>query len=216
MRVYRGLRDSRTSLFPMGKTITKLPSRFGRSRQDAPEMGSPHPGDERLGDADHRGDPPGPHIAAREPFDLHVHPFVTLQRNSPELGIAPHFLISSNVEENMLRVCSWRDRGTYDVLSQSKEDEQGDDLKMVCDGRYKVIGPRRLPDGLPNLDLALEDRGSSTLVIIELKWLRKPMQFRERISHDEEIQKGRYSLERSRNLRGKPLFLKDAVRRILV
>ena len=149
-------------------------------------------------------------LPAREPFDLHVHPFVTLQRNSPELGIAPHFLISSNVEENMLRVCSWRDRGTYDVLSQSKEDEQRDDLKMVCDGRYKVIGPRRLPDGLPNLDLALEDRGSSTLVIIELKWLRKPMQFRERISHDEEIQKGLLQLRKIEEfLRGKPLFLKD-------
>jgi hypothetical protein len=149
-------------------------------------------------------------LPASEPFDLHVHPFVTLQRNSAELGIAPHFLISSNVEENMLRVCSWRDRGIHNVLSQSKEEEQRDDLKAACDGRYNVIGPRRLPGRLPNLDLALEDRGSSTLAIIELKWLRKPMHFRERISHDEEIQDGLMQLRKIEEfLRSRPLFLKD-------
>jgi hypothetical protein len=149
-------------------------------------------------------------MPATEPFDLHVHPFVTTGPNSAHLAVAPHFLISSNVEENMLRVCSRRDRRIYDVLSQSKEDEQRDDLKEACEGRYKVIGPRRLPDGLPNLDLALEDRGSSTFAVIELKWLRKPLYFRERISHDEEIQSGLRQLRKIEEfLRSRPTFLKD-------
>jgi hypothetical protein len=149
-------------------------------------------------------------MPATELFDLHVHPFVPLRRDSSELGVAPHFPISSNVEENMLRICSWRDRQIYDVLSQSKEDEQRNDLKRLCPSEYRVIGPRRLPGGLPDLDLALEDRGSSTLAIIELKWLRKPMYFRERISHDEEIHKGLRQLKQIENfLRRNPMFIKD-------
>jgi hypothetical protein len=135
---------------------------------------------------------------------------VILQPNPTELGIAPHFLISSNVEENMLRVCSSRDRGIYNVLSQLKEDEQRNDLKTACEGRYKVIGPRRLPNGLPNLDCALEDRNSSALAIIELKWLRKPMYLGERISHDEEIQNGLMQLRKIEEfLHTRPLFVKD-------
>ena len=145
-----------------------------------------------------------------EPLDLHVHPFVVLDSNALEMGIAPHFLISSNVEENMLRVCSWRDRAIYDVLSQSKEGEQRDDLRSVCEPKWKLLGPRRLPDDRTNLDLILEDRDSSTLAIVELKWLRKPLHFRERISHDEEIRKGLQQLRKIEEfLRSRPLFLKD-------
>jgi hypothetical protein len=76
--------------------------------------------------------------------------------------------------------------------------------------RFRCDGPIRLPGGLPDLDFLAEDESSSTLVIAELKWVRKPVQFFERLDRDKQIQDGITQLkEISDFLRGNPIYLRE-------
>jgi hypothetical protein len=47
-----------------------------------------------------------------------------------------------------------------------------------------------LPDGSTEIDLVIEDLQSSTVVIAELKWYRKPSTYRERLQVDEDFEDG--------------------------
>lgn len=150
-----------------------------------------------------------PSEKSKKLLDLHVHPFVSLGANSALLGLAPQFAIKSNAEENMLRICSYREEWAFGEISKSKEDEQRQDLISTC-SRFRCHGPINLPKGLPDLDFIVEDRGSSTLVIAELKWIRKTVHFFERLERDKEVHKGLGQLEdMARFLGANPTYLKD-------
>jgi hypothetical protein len=150
-----------------------------------------------------------PSEKSKKLLDLHVHPFVSLGANSAVLGLAPQFAIKSNAEENMLRICSYRDERTFAEISRSKEDEQRQDLIATC-FRFRCHGPISLPKPLPDLDFLVEDESSTTLLVAELKWVRKTVHFFERLDRDKEIQKGLKQLkEISRFLGANPNYLKE-------
>ncbi len=52
--------------------------------------------------------------------DLHLFLFVPLDSSHSTLALAPHFVINSNLEQNILRVCSYLRPRSYDLLSNDK------------------------------------------------------------------------------------------------
>lgn len=127
-------------------------------------------------------------------IDLHVHPLVPLDGRSNVLALAPPFPLHSRHDENILRVCSQRRPAIYNVTSPDKEAEMRDALQSAG-ARYRPGGPIKLPEPLPNIDLLIGDEASSTLVVAELKWLRKTLRPAEIPEREAELLKGINQLE---------------------
>jgi hypothetical protein len=128
-------------------------------------------------------------------LDLHVHPLVPLDGGSEVLALASPFPLHSRHDENVLRVCSQSQPEVYDATSLEKEAEMRAALR-AAGARYGAYGPFRLPDPLPDIDLVMADEASSTLVIAELKWLRKTLRPAEIPERDAEVLKGIDQLSR--------------------
>src|SRR5580704_17766866 len=133
--------------------------------------------------------------------NLHVCPFVPLRSSETEMALAPHFPLHSRADENILWVCSRLRPAQFDAASVMKESEMFAALEKVC-SRYSSQGPIHLANPTPDIDLLLTDEDSSTVVIAELKWIRKPTKVFERIKRDEEILKGFEQLRKIRQFLG--------------
>lgn len=112
--------------------------------------------------------------------DLHLFPFVPLDHSHSTLAMAPHFVLNSNLEENILRVCSYLRPEAYNLLSNDKERTMREDIICKLE-RFNVHHSVDLPDGSTEIDLIVEDEASSAVLIAELKWYRKPVTYRERL-----------------------------------
>ncbi len=121
--------------------------------------------------------------------DLHVHPIIPLDASTMNLAIAPQFPLHSRPDENILRVCSLLRPSDFDVTSLKKEPEFRADLEKLG-SPYLLQGPIALPHPAPDIDLLLTDEASSTIVISELKWIRKTVRPVERLSRDADVLKG--------------------------
>ena len=121
--------------------------------------------------------------------DLHVFPFVPLSNTHDLLALIPQFVLGSNPEENILRTCSYLRPQVFNQLSNEKEESMRnvllEDLK-----RYQPQHSIELPNGSTEIDLVVEDEASSTVLISELKWYRKPSTYRERLRADEHFLDG--------------------------
>jgi hypothetical protein len=53
--------------------------------------------------------------------------------------------------------------------------------------RYGADGPFGLPDPLPDIDLLAVDESSSTVLVAELKWIRKPIRPAEEVDLDLDV-----------------------------
>ncbi|MEK7995406.1 MAG: hypothetical protein AAB403_16520 [Planctomycetota bacterium] len=122
-------------------------------------------------------------------LDLHVHPFVPLDSAKLGLAVAPQFPLQSRPDENILRVCSILRPDVFDTTSLEKEPEILADLQKRCP-RHALQGPVRMPKRNPDIDLIVTDENSSTIVIAELKWIRKTLRPVEIIDRDAEVLKG--------------------------
>jgi hypothetical protein len=141
-----------------------------------------------------------------------VYPFVPLDRNSSELAVAPQFPLAARADENVLRALSYRVPNEFSKVTTQKEGILRARLKDV-NTRFKLPEPIRLPDGSTDLDLIIEDSGSNTLVLSELKWIRKPVKALEHIQRDEEVEKGIRQIKTIRNyVRSHPDFLMQSGR----
>lgn len=146
----------------------------------------------------------------RRPVDLIVHPFVPLDADTRLLGLVPHLPLYSRPDENILRMTSHLNPVAYNTSSQSKEEEMRHDLISDLPPHISTAGPVILPDGNPDLDLILEDKASSTLVLAELKWTRKPISLFERCDRDEDFIKGIAQLRNIKKfLSQNPSYLTD-------
>jgi hypothetical protein len=135
--------------------------------------------------------------------DLNVYPFVPLDESRGTIALIPHFVLNSNPEENILRICSYHRPKVYDLLSNDKEAIMRETLVGHL-GSYGVDHSIQLPDGSAEIDLVIEDESSSTAVIAELKWYRKPTTYRERLRADEQFLDGMH-----RQLRRIKLFCRE-------
>jgi len=133
--------------------------------------------------------------------NLHVCPFVPLDSSGRQMAVAPHFPLHSRPDENILWLCSKLRPTQFDAVSLKKEPEMYAALEKIC-SRYSPQGPIHLPNPSPDIDLLLTDEDSSTVVIAELKWIRKPTKILERIKRDEDVLKGFDQLRRLRQFLG--------------
>ncbi len=125
--------------------------------------------------------------------------------------MVPHFGLSARVDENLLRTLSRTDKKAYDTLSEIKEAEMQDDIRLALPNTVSAFGPYELPkESKTNLDLVIVDEPGSTLVLVELKWIRKPLFAKERNRADAEFLKGIQQLARIKLfLESNPTYLKN-------
>ena len=139
--------------------------------------------------------------------DLHVHPFVALEGKVETLALAPSFPLHSRHDENILRVCSQIRGQIYDVTSSEKEAEMRASIRDVA-GRFSAAGPFPLLPPVPDIDLMMADEASATLVIAELKWIRKTLRPAEIPDRDADVLNGLNQLSAIKEfLTGKPDYL---------
>jgi hypothetical protein len=86
---------------------------------------------------------------------------------------------------------------TFDATSLEKEVEILIALQKTC-ARYSPQGPIPLPKPNPDIDLLLTDESSSTIVVAELKWIRKTARPVEFLDRDADVLKGIKQLEQIR------------------
>jgi hypothetical protein len=129
-------------------------------------------------------------------LDLHVHPFVPLNAAGQELALAPQFPLHSNIDENILKIPSLLRPAVYDATTIEKEVEMR--ATLMGASRFRVEGPATLPKPLPDIDLIVEDLKSSSVLIAETKWVRKPLRPIESVERDADVLKGVKQLEHIR------------------
>lgn len=129
-------------------------------------------------------------------MDLYVHPFVPLSVERDLFGLVPHFTLNSRADENIIRVCSHLRPQIHSAISLSKEAEMRDHLVAASRAELRLRGPRMLPEPLPDIDLIVEDVASSTVIIAELKWLRKTVRPTEHPEREREFLNGAAQLKK--------------------
>ena len=140
-----------------------------------------------------------------------VYPFIPLDGFNQELAVAPQFPLGARSDDNILRAFSNRSHAEFSRINQ-KEPLVRDRI-LAANSRFNIPEPVRLPNGKTDLDLIIEDTQSSTLVLAELKWIRKPLTARERIRCNSEIEKGLQQVQLVRDYaRANPDFLKRSRR----
>ncbi len=138
-------------------------------------------------------------FGVRAPIDLHSELFVELDQNGDLLGLLPHFGLSARLDENLFRTLARKDNKKYNELSEIKEEEMVEELRGASSKSASIFGPYELPkEAQTNLDLVIVDEVASTVLIAELKWIRKPLFVKERIRADEEFLKGLLQLTKLR------------------
>ena len=145
----------------------------------------------------------------RRSSDLHVHPIVQIDATNGLLAVAPPFILQANHEENIFRVCSQRRQRVFDIISRRKEAEMLATLRPSV-GRYASQESLGLPNENPDIDLIIADDTSSTVVLAELKWIRKPLRVLEIPDRDGDVMKGIDQLRLIRTfLRANPDHLRE-------
>lgn len=148
-------------------------------------------------------------FSVKQSVDLHVYPFIPLGGANEMLALAPPFPLHSRHDENILRACSQRRQQMYDVTSLEKQSEMLAAAR-AAGWRYGADGPVQLPNPVPDIDLLAVDESCSTVVIAELKWIRKTVRPAEIAERDADVLKGIDQLESIRGyLAAHPDYLRS-------
>jgi hypothetical protein len=135
-----------------------------------------------------------------------IHPFVPLDNFT--LAVAPQFPLASLPDDNVVRALSYASNVLFSGQNTQKETVMRSRISEVA----IQYGPRYsidLPNGSTEIDMLLVDEASSTVVMAELKWIRKPNRTVERIDRDKEVEKGLSQLRLIRTYaRENPDFLR--------
>jgi hypothetical protein len=130
--------------------------------------------------------------------DLHVHPFVPLDKARFQIALAAPFPLHSLPDENILLVCSLLRPDVFDAASLEKEDELITAFMREL-SRYSPAGPISLPAPTPDIDFVVVDEADGTIAICELKWMRKPIRSGKIPYSDEDVTKGMRQLRKIRD-----------------
>jgi len=138
---------------------------------------------------------------------LCINPFVPLDQFT--LAVAPQFPLASAVDENVLRTFSYLYPALFSAQNTEKDAAMKTALRTANPG-YRIEDSIELPDKSTEIDILLEDEDSSTVVLAELKWIRKPNRVLERIDREADVAKGLRQLALIRDYTRKhPSFLKQ-------
>lgn len=103
--------------------------------------------------------------------DIVYQPFVEIDND--KLALAPHLILASRPERNLISLIhKLRDKSYFD-LTNLREGMMQDELDSVTEGLTDTLVAKNksLPDTLPDVDYAIWDKQSNTILICELKWL---------------------------------------------
>lgn len=128
-------------------------------------------------------------FSTAQAVDLHVYPFIPLNGTNNTLALTPPFPLHSRHDENILRVCSQRRPQVYDVTSLEKQSEMLATARTMG-SRFSANGPVQLPRPVPDIDLLAVDESCATVLIAEMKWIRKTVRPAEIPERDADVLKG--------------------------
>ena len=103
--------------------------------------------------------------------DIVYQPFVKLDKD--KLALAPHLILASRPERNLVSlVHKLKDKSYFD-LTNLREGIMQDELDITTEKLQNVLVSKNkaLPGTLPDVDYAIWDKASNTILICELKWL---------------------------------------------
>lgn len=103
--------------------------------------------------------------------DIVYQPFVLIDENM--LALAPHLILPSRPERNLVSLIhKLRDKSYFD-LTNLREGIMQEELSLVIEKIPHVLVEKNksLPDPLPDVDYAVWDKASNTVLVCELKWL---------------------------------------------
>lgn len=143
-------------------------------------------------------------------LDLLIHPFAS-SLDSQTLYLVPHFVQIMKPEESILRICASARPRSYKPIANAKEDEMRERLSKSVPDRYRVVGPKNLPNPrLPDVDMLIKDARDSAILVSELKWVRQPVRAIDQMDKDAELEEGFGQLHEVREfLRHNPDYLKE-------
>ncbi len=122
--------------------------------------------------------------------DIVYQPFVLVDENM--LALAPHLILPSRPERNLISLIhKLRDKSYFD-LTNLREGIMQDELSFVI-GKlpYVVVAQNKaLPDPLPDVDYAIWDKESNTILVCELKWLVEADSTSEILARIQDIEHG--------------------------
>jgi hypothetical protein len=118
-----------------------------------------------------------------------IHPFVPIDKHFNTLAVAPQFPLASAVDENILRSFSHLSPALFSAQNTRKEAVMIERIRNA-NSRYRLEFSIGLPDKSTEIDALFEDEASSTVILAELKWIRKPGRPLEQIARDAEVEKG--------------------------
>ncbi|WP_144312500.1 hypothetical protein [Terriglobus saanensis] len=121
--------------------------------------------------------------------DLNVYPFIPLNSKGDLLAVVPGIVMTSNIEESILRNRAYRNKRFFDAATSVKEDETRIELQRELSHMH-IYGPLKLSNGMPDIDVIFEDPKSNALLVAELKWLQMPGSLPARAERNREIEKG--------------------------
>lgn len=133
---------------------------------------------------------------------VRIQPFVPFGENY--LALSPILVCTSLIEGNFLELQSKLNKSIYDGLSQQKEkillDEIIKNLKKKPDVYYKKnINISKDRKKITDIDLAVIEKQTRSLVLIQAKWLMRPRYIFDLFKKNEEIEKGYDQAEQSYN-----------------
>lgn len=103
--------------------------------------------------------------------DIIYQPFVEIDKD--RLALAPHLILASRPERNLISLIhKLRDKSYFD-LTNLREGIMQDELDTIIGKITNVLVAKNksLPDTLPDVDYAIWDKESNSILICELKWL---------------------------------------------
>ena len=103
--------------------------------------------------------------------DIVYQPFVQL--DSDQLALAPHLILASRPERNLISLIHKIRDKSYFELTNLREGLMQDELDSVTRVLNNVLVSRSkaLPGTLPDVDYAIWDKASNSILVCELKWL---------------------------------------------
>jgi hypothetical protein len=118
---------------------------------------------------------------------LCLNPFVPVDQF--RLAVAPQFPLASAADENILRTFSYLYPALFSAQNTEKEAAMLGTIHRENPG-YHIESSIELPDKSTEIDIVIEDTNSSTVILAELKWIRKPNRTLERIAREADVEKG--------------------------
>lgn len=112
--------------------------------------------------------------------------------NDEEYIFAPSFFVEFIPQDNFIAIVNKINNKLYNQLSNQKEDIMIEELDQQFKNKENILIDSKLPlpNNLPDIDYFIYDQNSNIAFVVELKFLLKAHNLKEKLTRDEEIHRG--------------------------